>query len=419
LRDKLIGRGGSMAAVLFSVRGNARACLFTEPLWAIPNSLAAPFFTLYMYSLGARDAQIGMILSAGLLVQVASAVAGGALADKFGRRRTLVVVDTISWTIPCLLWAFAADVRWFLAAALLNGLQQISNNSWTCLLVEDTEQELLVKLFSWIYVCQLIAVFFAPITGALVGHFSLVPVMRGIYLLSTVMMTMKFVMLFLYSTETGQGRRRMAETRGESLIKLFAGYRGVFAKIVRNPRTARATALISISAVTFVVSGNFFSLYATQNLGIGEVWIAWFPIVRAAVMLFFFFAPDQMISRYPMKNVLLFSLGLYVAGHAFLISASAFNSLKFVFLIMFLLLDAAAGALFMPRRDAFLIMEVDPVERARTMSIVYTIMLGLTSPFGYAAGLLSGADRRLPFVLNVLLFFAMAAVIWKKGGEEA
>jgi hypothetical protein len=46
---------------------------------------------------------------------------------------------------------------------------------------------------------------------------------------------------------------------------------------------------------------------------------------------------------------------------------------------------------------------VDPKERARIIAILYVIVISLTSPFGWIAGILSGMDRRLPFLMNILL----------------
>jgi hypothetical protein len=68
-----------MIPILRSLRGNARACVYTEPLWGIPHSLFIPYFTLYMFQLNVKDAQIGVLISIGLLVQLFSAMIGGAL----------------------------------------------------------------------------------------------------------------------------------------------------------------------------------------------------------------------------------------------------------------------------------------------------------------------------------------------------
>lgn len=51
-------------------KGNPRTLILMEPLWGIPANLIAPFATLYMYSQGITDVQIGLILSISMLVQV-------------------------------------------------------------------------------------------------------------------------------------------------------------------------------------------------------------------------------------------------------------------------------------------------------------------------------------------------------------
>ena len=53
-----------------------------EPLWGIPFNLITPFATLYMYSQGVTDVQIGLILSIAMVVQVIFSFFGGILTDK-------------------------------------------------------------------------------------------------------------------------------------------------------------------------------------------------------------------------------------------------------------------------------------------------------------------------------------------------
>ncbi len=55
-----------LLTTLVGLRGNPRACVYTEPLWGIPYSLYVPFFTLYMYALGVNDQQIGFLISIAL-----------------------------------------------------------------------------------------------------------------------------------------------------------------------------------------------------------------------------------------------------------------------------------------------------------------------------------------------------------------
>lgn len=48
-------RKNPMMDTLLSLRGNQRACLYTEPLWGIPYNLYMPFVSVYMAALGFRQ----------------------------------------------------------------------------------------------------------------------------------------------------------------------------------------------------------------------------------------------------------------------------------------------------------------------------------------------------------------------------
>ena len=112
----------------------------------------APFASVYMLAFGITDQQIGSLASLGLVIQIFSALLSGAIVDKFGRRFILLIADILSWSVPCLIWAVAHDLRYFIAAALINGLWRISHAAWVCLMVEDAEERHLVHIWTWIMI---------------------------------------------------------------------------------------------------------------------------------------------------------------------------------------------------------------------------------------------------------------------------
>jgi hypothetical protein len=65
--------------------------------------------------------------------------------------------------VPCLIWAVAQDVRFFVAAAMMNSLWRISHTAWTCLMVEDAEERYLVHIWTWIMISAVCSAFFAPL----------------------------------------------------------------------------------------------------------------------------------------------------------------------------------------------------------------------------------------------------------------
>jgi uncharacterized membrane protein YeaQ/YmgE (transglycosylase-associated protein family) len=58
-------------------------------------------------------------------------------------------------------------------------------------------------------------------------------------------------------------------------------------------------------------------------------------------------------------------------------------------------------------------------ERARVQSLLYVGIILLTSPFGWVAGTLSEINKDLPFVLNIVLFVAGAALAYVAGSQKS
>jgi MFS family permease len=78
---------------------------------------------------------------------------------------------------------------------------------------------------------------------------------------------------------------------------------------------------------------------------------------------------------------------------------------------VYVVMDACAAALLLPRIDALAANAIEPRERARIRSLFNMIIMAVSSPFVYLAGLLSDTDRRLPFMLNAILFLVMVLVV--------
>ncbi|MCL1878548.1 MAG: MFS transporter [Defluviitaleaceae bacterium] len=407
-----------MFLFLKNLKGNSKAAILAQPLWGIPFNLFMPFAAIYMSHMGVTDIEIGIILAVGRAFQMFVAFFGGIITDKFGRRLTTLIADLISWSIPALIWAFAQNFWWFLAAAAVNSAVQVTGVAWECLWVDEDGEDgaKVTRIYNWLHVCGVLSVFFVPISGLLVGRFDVVPVVRGLYFFAFLSMTTKAVLLYFMSRETKRGRERIAETKNVPFFKLFAGYSGVFGQIFRSARMLRALGLQALQNITLMVSTTFFALYATQNLGTPESMIAFFPILRAAVMLTFLFFVQTKLGRFKSHHILIGGIVLYIAANSVLLVAPYGN---LAWIAGYTFLEACAVALFLPRMGALVANAIDPKERARIRSLFNVAILAVVSPFAYLAGVLSDFDRRLPFMLNIVLFSAMIAVAYAAARKDS
>lgn len=394
--------------VLGRNKGNPRTLVLIEPLWGIPYNLIAPFATLYMYTQGVTDVQIGTILSITMVIQVFFSFFAGILADKLGRKFTTMMGDFFGWALACLVWSVSHNFWLFLLAAILNCFEQINQTAWYCLLIEDAQPTDLVGLYTWVSIGGLVAIFFAPLSGLLVNAYSVVPVVRVLYVLFSLTMLTKSLITLKFCKETKQGQIRRAETKGVSVFHMLGEYRHLIPKLLRDKGVLKAVAVSVILYITNMVSTNFFSLYVTQRLGLSENVLALFPILNAAVMLVFMVGIQHRLSSTRFRAPLWVGLGLYCVAAVVLILSPA-DSLGFVLVYVFV--AAVAAALVTPRKDALLQLNIDVQERARLNALIMASTILLSSPFGYLAGWLSSLDRRLPFAFTFLLFAAAMVVV--------
>jgi MFS family permease len=405
----------SLITTLKSLRGNPRGCVYTEPLWGIPFNLYSPYVSIYMVALGLSDKQIGSIVSVSWGFQIILALLSGVVTDKLGRRLTTMIFDILSWSVPAVISAVAQNYWYFLAAGIINSVWRITHNSWSCLLVEDADQNQLVDIYSWIYIANILVGFVAPLAGVLIGRYSLIPTVRGLYIFAAVMFTVKAVVTYLMTQETQQGLIRMHETRHQSLFNALSEYNGIFQNILRTPQTLYTAGIMLVLSISTIITGNFWGIIVTEKLHIPAQNLAIFPFIKSAVMLFFFFAVMPRLNKMHFKLPMAFGFIGFVVSQIILITAP---DQSYLFLIVSVFLEACCFAAVNPLVDQMVVLTIDPKERARIQSILYVGIILITSPFGWIAGNLSGIDKSLPFILNTALMIIGAVLAYLAGNAS-
>jgi len=395
---------------LRDLKGNSRTCVFTEILFGIPYNLFFPFFSVYMLALGISDQQIGTIASVGLVFQIFTTLISGVFVDKFGRRLTLLIGDLLSWSVPCLIWAVAQDLRYFIIAAVINAIFRIAHTAWSCLLIEDSKPHQLVHIWTWIAIFGTCASFFTPLGGWFVSRFGLIPAMRGLLIFGFVMLTSKAVVTYIYTRETARGLRRMEETRHQPLSSLLKEYHGVFGQLLHSKKLLAALSLMLIFNIYFTISSSFWSVLFTGKLGFADSQIAIFVMLRSifTAMGFFLVGPK-------FKNLLHFRLPLWVGFSIYFVSQAMLVFMPpqaVAWIAASVVLEGVAASFVSPILESLLAAALESHERARISAMVYAILLLFTSPFGWIAGQLSAIDRSLPFVLTMFLFVIGAGLVW-------
>ncbi|NLX82272.1 MAG: MFS transporter [Clostridiales bacterium] len=392
-RNKLID-------TLINLRGNARACVYTEPLWGVPVTLYMPLVATYMQALGLSELQIGVVATTFLLSQMVCSLIGGAITDKLGRRLTTFLFDLLAWFVPMVIWMFAQGFTWFLVAALFNGFYRVTENSWGLLMVEDTPSEKLVNIYSLVNIAGLISGFVAPLTAVLVRNYTLVPTMRALYLFAAACMLIKVLLLYFMSKESSLGTQRRAELKGKSIFFAFRGSVDVLKTMLRKKPLMYVLGIMSCVMVIRSASDNFWPLLVTTTLGITEEALPLLSGLRSIAMMvsFLVFAPRLRPQRFhrPMRAALIIMAAIHFL--LFLLP----RQLAWV-VYLGVAAEALALSILTPLFPSLQMILIDKAEKARMFGFSLAFCLFVTSPFGTINGLLSKWHLSLPMLLSALL----------------
>jgi len=388
---------------LLELRGNPRACIYTEPMWGLSLNLCIPYASVYMLAFGLNDVQVGIVTSIYMFSQMIFAFLSGAIIDKMGRRKSTAVFDFLAWSVPCLIWAFSRNFWFFAVAALFNGMMKITTVSWDCLLVEDAPKDKITQIYSWVLICGNLSALFAPISSILVSRLTLVPAIRILYINAFVVMTAKILILYKFSTETAVGVIRRKASENMSWSGRLYGYKKAVKKILNSKGTKFAIIISILVEIAAMIGTTFWQIIASRRIGVPDALLPVFPMAKSIMAIFLFFTVISKIDQKKLKRPLYGGFISAIIGCLLLISIKNTGAWGYVILSVSLFFEALGMAVLGTLRESLAAIYADPEERSVVLAILQTIVMMVSIPFGYIGGVLSDISKVLPFVLSIVL----------------
>jgi MFS family permease len=339
---------------LIELRGNSRACVYTEPMWGLSMNLCLPYATVYMLTFGMNDVQIGIVTSIYMFSQMIFAFLSGAIIDKMGRRKSTAIFDFLAWSLPCLIWAFSQGFWFFVVAAMLNGMMKITTVSWDCLLVEDAPKDKITHIYSWVIISGNLSALFAPISSILVAKLTLAPAIRILYINAFIIMTVKLLILYKFSTETGVGRIRRESSRNMSWSEMLLGYKSALRKILNSRGTIFAIIISILVEIVAMLGMTFWQIIASRRIGIPDTLLPIFPMVRSILSIVLFFTVISQIKQTKLKWPLYGGFLSSIVGCLLLISITKAGVWGYVLLSLSLIFEALGLGVLNTLREPFL-----------------------------------------------------------------
>ena len=397
---------------------NAKALILAEPFWGTATSWYALYGPLYMVALGVSKSQVGLITAIGLTVQVVSALLGGHLADRWGRKRTMQLADAIGWAIPSVIWLTARSMPHFLIAAAINGLYYAAIPAWSCLLVEDTPPSKRQAIYAIVQMMFVGSGLLVPIGGLFIQRWGIVNGARAMYLAGLCIVIIALTIRQRGVKESAIGANMVEEKITASPTETLGEFYSSF-QVMKQSSTILVLFMVqTISMFTNVIRNTYMGLYMTDTAGLGlsPAIIALIPAATSGTMIV------ALLLLVPHLGPKYTGWGLQVGALCFTLGTLALLLAPpgvMIFPLISAFFNGLGFAILDPIRQASLANAIPDRARAKINSLIAVLTLVATIPAGPLAGALYSFSPHLPFVLAIALqVISQSLLLWlvTKGG---
>jgi DHA1 family tetracycline resistance protein-like MFS transporter len=398
---------------------NAKILVATEGFWGIPMSWVYFYRPIFLNQvIGLTEVQIGFLSAVLTFSTIVSPLAGGYLADRFGRKNVLMLFDTTSWLSSLVIWYWTRSMLFAFVAYILEGLVSVIYSVWECMLVEDTAPEYRSGIYGIVLAINSVGSLSTPVAGYVIGSLGIDAGTRMLFLLTFAVLVPMFAIRFVFLRETEFGKQIMKERSFAGL----GGYKDSLAVIKRN-RTILVLMLMSVLSSFYYASVTYRPLFLINENGLGlSDELA--SLVPAASSISSLIMASFIVPKITSKAGYIKTLALgYGLGFVSLLWLSLSPKGDLLSAVLSSVLLGVFGATAFSVFKVFFTNEIETANskaRAKILSITGT----LTSLFGLPApimvGYLFSLNPRIPFIvvsatLGVSLAMLLAATkneIW-------
>ncbi|QFP75325.1 MFS transporter (plasmid) [Deinococcus sp. AJ005] len=406
---------GLQLQALAGLPRNARNAILMEPLWGVFGVVVLYYAPLYMSSVGLSSTQIGLLGSMTLALSFLFQAVAAPITNRVGRKRTTLIGDLISWTMPMFVWAFANSFAAFALAAVLAASGRIVTVSWSLLLIEDVEEWQRARVFGIINLIVTVCGLLTPLVGLVIAQHGVTATMRGFYILGGVGMTVMFLWRNAITDETRSGVAAMAQHRELGLSQSVRHTLGLVAGMRGHPGLMGITAFYLLTV--FIEQLSLFQiLFLQQTLNFSAQTLSFVPFVAAFVTLLLYGVALPRLSRLPLGRTLMVVRALGLVGAVALLFVPAGNTAAMLAAVGLL---GGVTFLTLTYRDAALFSRLPQNGTADLFSAVQTLTLLCAIPAAGLAGALFAASPRSLFVLIAALCAVLLLLaVWLARREE-
>ncbi|MBP9675397.1 MAG: MFS transporter [Anaerolineaceae bacterium] len=271
----------------------------------VGGTMLFPFFSLYItqkFNVGMTEA--GLVLGLFSISGLFGQMIGGALTDKFGRRKLIIfglVFSALSTLMLGFVSTFAALIPLAIGIGLLSDIAGPAHNAMIGDLLPEHQRQ---EGFGILRVVGNLAWIFGPTIGGFVAGKSFL----ALFIIDAAVSCLVALLFFLLIPETMPQKQEDAET--DTFLGTFAGY----LKVLRNSAFMAFMAAGMLMGVVYQQMYNSLSVFLRDNHGIDPSGYGFLLSSSAIVVILFQFSMTRWIKKKPAFKMMALGTLFYMLG---------------------------------------------------------------------------------------------------------
>lgn len=375
---------------------------FTRDIWLIClSNIIGAFgeglyfwvFPLYIRSLQADYVQLGLVFSALYGVAALGPLPGGLLADRFDRKKLLILSWT-PWIFAPLIYSFAQNWTQLIPGAICWGVSMIGTPVVTAYVIHSVgDKKKLTSVLAFVWSSYSFGYIFSPAIG---GYLATVIGMQWVLRLSTVLAAVSTCVFFLLRSQ--HPRRNETENQQRSLSSIEE--KSLWHKMLLWA--------VFLTVVVFLMSiaRPYVATFLDEQISLSKFHVGLFGSVNFAGITFIGVAIGRLGDKWRKSGAMSLCLLLYIASIVpLLVVRETFSLMSIAFIL-------GGSAVLNSLVSSFVGTIAPQNKQGLWVSIPQTLSLLATFAAPYLGGYLYSSSPYYPFIVSVsgIPFLALLAL---------
>ena len=363
------------------MKGNVLVLTVSRVLWSMSDSLAWPYLSLYILSLGGNVTTVGFVYAIGTMAACVLYPIGGYIADKAGRAR-LVGMATLLYVTSFVIFALADSWEWLAFAYAYQQVVLFYMPAMNAIMADSIPVGARGRIYAvTVSIPNAVRIITPYAGGYLIAVYTLQPAMRLSYTLSFCIGAVVAFIRLRYLRETITNGEKIGRNVPKILLE---GYKNVFTSIrwVISNMPGYAGMAVLLSCIGSLVM-PFWIVYAQNIIGISAYSWGVILLIGGLVNTLSSLVVGGLVDRIGVRKCMITSFVLSIPPMFLFTLAQDFYQVMAVWIILMV-----ASSFLWISSSVFLADTIPRSMRGRVMSGVgQGVSFGITG-VGYASGFL-------------------------------